>query len=283
MKINRLFRLSLLFFIFILLLVSSLKADTILLIDGTYLVGKIIEWDAYHIIFKNSHGVFAIRKSQLVKMYITENLYEDIDLKTKLGHNISDGDIIKHYLSGKKGVPMGGIDRNELESGMLDTELGCKFDLTGNYYFTTGVLADKLPKGLGGSFGYTQSLGRYLSDEAAFNAPSIYLETEFIIFEAELTRVISSSVNTGPKWEFNFPGGRWGKTLFRVTPGVTLLSVKNEDYRNRSMTFSLKGAAGYEYQKGRFFASAGISYIYIFDKIAPLQACGIYVSSAYKF
>ena len=50
---------------------TGLYADTILLNDGTYLVGKIIEWDSRHIIFKNANGAFAIRKNQLVKLYIT--------------------------------------------------------------------------------------------------------------------------------------------------------------------------------------------------------------------
>ena len=54
---------------------SSVMADTILLKDGTYLVGKVIDWDAFHIIFKNRHGAFAIRKDQLVRLYILFYLY----------------------------------------------------------------------------------------------------------------------------------------------------------------------------------------------------------------
>jgi hypothetical protein len=267
----------------VILLSSALYADTILLKDGTYFVGKIIQWDAYHILFKNAHGVFTIRKSQLVKMYITENLHEDIELKAVLGHNISTENIITHYNSGSKGVPIGGINRSELESGMNQYELGARINLSGTYYHTIGDLAEELPSGLGISLGYTQSLVRILSDEAAFKAPSVYIESEFALFSRGSAEVKSLTLFAGPKWDFNFPGGRWGKTEFHAMPGASYLMIKDEGYNNRNQTISLKSSAGYEFHAGRFAASLNFSYLYMFDKLSPLQSAGITFSAAYKY
>jgi len=272
-------------FAIIMLFISTtgLYADTILLNDGTYLVGKIIEWDSYHIIFKNAHGAFAIRKNQLVKLYITGNQNEDILLRDKLGHTIKDEDIIRHYLAGAESVPEGGIDKEEIESEISSETTDRKLTLSLCYYYTLGKLADVIPSATGITLAYTQSLSPYLSDEAAFWAPDISIEPEIVYFSGEDSEVWDFSIYAGPEWKFRYSGLMKGFITLKVMPGATYLIIEDKEYDSSSATYSLKASAGYDYPFKSFLASFNLTYIYIYDRDIPLQGIGITVSGAYKF
>jgi len=261
----------------------NLKADTILLNDGTYLVGKVIEWDSHHIIFKNAHGAFAIRKNQLVKLYITGSQKEDIELRDKLGHTIKDEDIIRHYLAGAESVPEGGIDKTELESDIANEKTDRKLKISLSYYQTLGRLADIVPSALGITFGYTQSLSPFLSDEHAFWAPDINIEPEMVFFSGEEAEVYDFSIYAGPEWRIIYPGKMKGSLMLTTMPGATYLIIKDNNYNSTSFTYSFKASAGYEYPVKGILASVNLTYLYIYDKDIPLKGIGVTVSGSYKF
>lgn len=262
---------------------NALHADTILLNDGIYLVGKVIEWDSRHIIFKNAHGAFAIRKNQLVKLYITGSHDEDIVLRDRLGHTIKDEDIIRHYLAGAESIPEGGIDKEEIESEISSETTDSKLNLSLSYYYTLGKLADVIPSATGITLGYTQSLSPFLSDEAAFWAPDINLEPEIVYFSGEDSEVWDFSIYAGPEWRFRYSGKMKGFFTVKVMPGATYLIIEDKEYDSSSATYSLKASAGYDYPFKSFLASLNLTYIYIYDRDIPLQGIGITVSGAYKF
>ncbi len=275
MKMNNLF----IAFAAVLIFVSVLKADTILLSDGTYLVGKVIRWDENHIIIKNSHGVFAIKKNQLVKLYITGSQFEDIKLHKTLGNVMKDEDIISNYLAGVEGLPPGGIDKNELESGIKNDNLSKKLRLLFSYYHVMGPLADVVPSAWGGSLGYSQPF----SDSAAFWVPKFYIEPEYILFKGDKSTVNDLSLYIGPRWDLKISGGRWGNIFLHALPGVTYLKIKDEDYNGTSSTISAKVSSGYEYPFGNFMGVLNLSYLYVYDKRILLHGAGLSIGAVYKF
>ena len=266
-----------------LIIASGLYADTILLSDGTYLVGKVIEWDSRHIIFKNAHGAFAIRKNQLVKLYVTDSQNEDIVLRDKLGHAIKDEDIIRHYLAGAESVPEGGLDKDEIESAITSETLSRQFRVSLSYYYTLGKLSDAIPSAYGIGMGYTRSLSPFLPDEAAFWAPDINIEPEIVLFSGDDSEVRNYSCYAGPVWRFRYPGRIKSFATLQFMPGISYLIIEGADYSTTSITSSFKISAGYEFPFRDFLVSVNLSYLYIYDKEIPLQGIGVTVSGSYKF
>ncbi|PKL16821.1 MAG: hypothetical protein CVV49_14290 [Spirochaetae bacterium HGW-Spirochaetae-5] len=262
---------------------AVLNADTILLSDGTYLVGKVVEWDAYHIIFKNSHGAFAIKKKQLVKLYVTGSQLEDIELNRTLGNVMKDEDIIKHYLSGMEGMPAGGYDKETVESGVTGSDLNRKFRMLFSYYRVAGLLTDVIPSAWGVSAGYSQSISGMLPDGAAFWAPLLSVESEYILFSGGSSEVLDISLYSGPRWELTLQGGRRGGVYFQTVPGFTYLQIDNEGMRSSGFTFSFKTSAGYEYSSGNYSGVVGLSYLYVYDEAASIHGLGVSMGAAYKF
>ncbi len=267
----------------VMILISALNADTILLSDGTYLVGKIVQWDAYHIIFKNSHGAFAIKKKQLVKLYITGSQLEDIELNKTLGNVIKDEDIINHYLAGMEGMPPGGIDKEDVESGIKNEDLNKKIRVFFSYYYVMGPLSGVIPSGWGGSVGYSQSINGILPEGAAFWAPLLYVESEYVLFSGENSKVDDISLYAGPRWEMKYRGGKWGSLFIQALPGFSYLMIENDDYNASSATFSIKASAGYEYKFGDVIGAFSISYLYVYDKQILLHGAGLSLGAVYKF
>ena len=263
--------------------VNAVFADTIELRDGTFLVGKVIEWDSYHIIFKNSHGAFAIRKDQLTRLYITDSKDEDIRLKDKLGHSIDDESIGRHYRAGSMSIPFGGIDRERLQYDIHKKRLGIDITAGGSYYFPRGDLAEKLDSGSGINLSLSRSLGWFLPDEYSFHAPLIQLEGEYLLFTGEETEIRDYSFFAGPRWNMGFPGGRWGSTWISLLGGMSVLLIEDEDYSAVSKTLSFKCGAGYEYKSGDFSAGLGVSWLYIYDRDIPLRGAGISIFGGYSF
>jgi len=264
--------------------ISVLYGDTILLSDGTYLVGKVVEWDAYHIIFKNAHGAFAIKKIQLTKLYVTASQQEDIELRTQLNHLIKDEDIIKHYLAGAEGLPIGGIDLNELEANLKITKPEIKIYGFLSYYNTFGRLADKVPSGIGYSLGYSQSLSGFFSAQSAFWLPLIFIEPEVIFFKGDLAELDDYSIYAGPRWDIKIAGGKYGIVSMQTMPGYTHLKIKDKDSEGESDTVSFKLKTGFEYPVyDNFIASIYFSYLYIHDEVVPLSGAGVSFALSYKF
>jgi hypothetical protein len=283
MKTKIIYRLTLIFAV-IPVLVSILYADTILLSDGTYLVGKVVEWDAYHIIFKNSHGAFAIKKKQLVKLYVTGNQLEDIELNKTLGNVMKDEDIIKHYLAGMDGMPLGGIDREDLEASLQNSKPEFKIYGFLSYYNTYGRLAEKLPSGIGFSLGYSQSLSGFFSSQSAFWLPLIFLEPEVIFFKGDLAELDDFSIYAGPRWDIKVAGGKYGIVSIQTMAGYTHLKIKDQDSEVESNTVSFKLKTGYEYPVyDNFITSIYLSYLYIHDEVVPLTGAGVSFALSYKF
>jgi len=268
---------------FNMILYSTVMADTILLKDGTYLVGKVIDWDAFHIIFKNRHGAFAIRKDQLVRLYISDTYEDDIKLKNKFGLQVKDEDIKIHFEAGLAGIPIGGLSREELEESISSSANNDKIFTSVSYYKTTGALADYIGSGYGLALGYKKDISDILSDIFEFRAPVIRIESEFIKFSGEEYRADDYSVYIGPEWNVNFPGGTWGNCYFFLLPGASYLRIDGSDYSGISKTMSVKLGAGYTYTSGRFSLSLLYSFLFIYDKVEPLMANGAVLSLNYRF
>ncbi len=264
----------------ILILPLRLSADTILLSDGTYLTGKVVKWDAYHIIFKNAHGAFAIKKKQLVKLYVTGSHLEDIELNKKLGSIMKDEDVVRHYLAGMEGMPPGGIDRKRLEKEIKTADLNGRIRIYGTFYHVMGRISDAVPSAWGLSLGYSQSISGFLPEGSALWAPLLYAEGEAVSFSGDEAEMNDFSFYAGPRWEFLVPAGTG---FLHLLPGYSYLDIESEDYETRSSTVSVKLQCGYEYSAGSFSVLAALSYLYIYDRSVFAHGAGLSLGAIYKF
>ncbi len=86
-KIIKYYSLLLPITIFLALSSTGLRGDTLILKDGTVMVGKIRVKTSKSVIFKNYYGVFRVKKRLIRKAYITKKYTTDIAIHKKLGRN----------------------------------------------------------------------------------------------------------------------------------------------------------------------------------------------------
>lgn len=269
--------------VFIALLVVPFKAesDTLILKNGTLLVGKVKSSSDKSIVFKNYYGAFTVSRAEIEKLYVTKTYNEDISLRQKMGMDFSVEDIKKNYEAGEKKL-------TEQEEAKLKTEVkepaesplrsGGSIFIEGGWFYSTGEVHDAIPYGYGGFAAYEQGLdfitgGRYLL------MPGFRIECGYLYYSSGDASMKGITGSAGPVWLFPVTGGN---IRFSMQPGASGLDVENDDLSESTFTFTFHSILGYEY----LFSSASIfinaHYLYVYDKDVFFSSIGINAGFSYK-
>lgn len=263
-------------------------ADTITLEDGTILVGKVIKRDSQKIVFKNSYGVFTIKKRQIQKEYSTEDYKEDIEIHREMGMHVDEKTIKKNYLAGldkekeikrereKEIEKRREIEkRKEMELEESDVKWnGGRISIIGTHFVTTGRLKDVLPSGSAALIAYDQGLDFISGGKRHLWMPGIRLEGGYLHYEKNPSKVTGITSSGGPIWLLPLFKNQWGRFVLSVLPGVTFLKIESENYRETSETFTLHSLLGYEYTIGIITFFIHGRYMFLYDKDVNLNGIG---------
>jgi hypothetical protein len=269
------------FFVALLFVPFRGESDTLILKNGTLLVGKVKSSSDKSIVFKNYYGAFTVNRAEIEKLYVTKTYKEDISLRKKMGMDFSVEDIKKNYEAGEKKL-------TEQEVAKLKTSVqkpaesplrsGGSFFIEGGWFYSIGEVNEAIPYGYGGYAAYEQGLD-FITGERYLLMPGLRIECGYIYYSSGDAFMKGPTASLGPVWLFPAPGGN---IRFSLQPGASGLDVENGDLSASTFTFTFHSILGYEYT----FSSASIfintRYLYVYDKDVFFSSAGISAGFSYK-
>jgi len=247
-------------------------ADTIILKNGTLLVGKIKVKNNKTIVFKNYYGDFQISREQIKELFETDSYVDDIKIRKRLGIDFDEGDIRKNYEAGLKKSTI----KEKKETKLNDQSWrGGKILLSGNYYYVLGDLNEPIPFGFGAMLACDQGLDRLAGYKRHFWMPGIRIEGGYFYFSRSDNTLSGITVSAGPLWQYGLGKGYWGTIGFSIQPGMSFLSIKEPGESVKSNTFTLHSTLGYEYPLGRISLFFMTRYMYIYDRDVVFNSIGV--------
>lgn len=266
-------------------LCTFLLADTITLMDGTILVGKVVGEKGGRIVFTNSYGVFNIKKKDVVERFETESYEEDVEIHKKLGKDVDENTIT----SIKKDYTAGEEKKMELEKReRSDPGLwaGGMVSISGTFINPFGNISDVFPYGYSGQLAVDQGLEMIMGERNIF-MPGIRVEGGYLFFKKDKAQVSGLFCSAGPLWMLPVMDGNRGNILFGLFAGISILDIEkdretSEDYEARSNTFTGQSILGFQYTFGDFSLFINARYIYIYDKDVLFSSAGGEFGAGYR-
>ena len=254
--------------------------DTLILKNGSLLVGKVKSSSASSLVFKNYYGAFNVKRADVARLYITGTYREDVALRKKMGMDFSEEDIKRNYEAGEKKLTP--VEENKLNSEGAEQKetawTGGSILVEGGWFSSYGDVRDTLPYGYGGFIVYEQGLD-FITGERYMVMPGIRIEGGYLYFTKGEASMKGFTGSIGPVWKFPAPGGN---VRFSMQPGASNMDIQNGELSASSFTFTFYSILGYEY----IFTDASIfinaRYLYIYDRDVFYNGAGITAGISYK-
>lgn len=257
------------------------ESDTLILKNGTLLVGKVKSSSDKSIVFKNYYGAFTVNREDIEKLYVTKTYKEDISLRKKMGMDFSVDDIKRNYEAGEKKL-------TEQEVAKLKTSLqkpaesplrcGGSFFIEGGWLYSIGDVNEVIPYGYGGFAAYEQGLD-FITGERYLLMPGLRIEGGYLYYSSGDAFIKGPTASLGPVWHFPVPGGN---IRFSLQPGASALNVENGDLSASTFTFTFNSILGYEYTFSSTSIFINARYLYVYDKDVFFSSAGITAGFSYK-
>ncbi|PKL16544.1 MAG: hypothetical protein CVV49_15680 [Spirochaetae bacterium HGW-Spirochaetae-5] len=262
---------------------ALLKSDTLILKNGTLLVGKVKNESVSGILFKNTYGAFNVKRGEISALYITKNYEEDIAVRKKLGMDFDLEEIKKNYAAGQKDltekektliVKDKSIGREE-KSKSEDMKFSGKLFVEGSGLASIGELKDSIPYGFAG-FGGLETGEHYLNNSNRnYFIPWFRAEAGYVRFSGDDALLAGFTGGAGPLWMIPVSDDFRSNIRFAVEPGVSSFSVKYKDEKASTFTFTLHSILGYEYSFDYVSVFVNLRFMYVYDKDVLFNSAGI--------
>jgi hypothetical protein len=262
--------------VFILLIPSALKSDTIILNDGTFLVGKVKSDSSKTIVFKNSYGAFTIKREDISALYVTKSYKEDIAVRKKLGLDFDEDEIKKNYSAGQKELTVEEkilIKKDEVKDSKQGVS-GWIF-LEGAGMASSGELKDVIPYGYGGFAGV--EIGETYIGNSGRNyfIPWFRAEAGFLTYSKGDASLSGFTGGGGPLWLFPLSGSGRDNIRLSLEPGISSIQIENGDADASTLTFTFHSILGYEYSFDYVSLFINLRYMYVYDKDVFYNSMGV--------
>jgi hypothetical protein len=258
-------------------------SDTLILKNGTLLVGKVKNESASDIVFKNTYGAFNVKRSEISNLYITKSYEEDITVRKKLGMDFDLEEIRKNYAAGQKEltekektliVKNKTTGREEkIKSG--DMKFSGKIFIEGSGFASIGELKDSIPYGFAG-FGGIEAGEYYINNgNRNYLIPWFRAEAGYIRYSGDDASLAGFTGGAGPLWIIPVSDDSRNNMRFALEPGVSSFSVKYKDEKASTFTFTLHSILGYEYSFDYVSVFINLRFMYVYDKDVLFNSAGL--------
>jgi len=270
-------------FIYLLLSPSTLQSDTLIMNNGTLLVGKVKRESASAIVFKNTYGAFTVKRSEITALYVTKSYEEDIGVRKKLGMDFDMEEIKKNYAAGQKDltekekilISKEKIPEAKKESEITGLKSGGKFFIDAAGLASMGEFRDPIPYGYGG-FAGIETGGKYIDKSGRnFFIPWFRAEGGYLSFNRDEYSLRGFTAGAGPLWMFPVSDDCRSNIRFSAEPGVSSFAVKHGDMSSSTVTFTFHSIIGYEYSFDYVSIFLNLRYMYVYDKDVLFNSAGI--------
>jgi hypothetical protein len=250
-------------------------ADTIKLIDGSILVGKIVKESTDSMIFSNAYGSFKIKLSNIIDINRTNDYTEDIDNLRKMGVNVNEGEIKRNVEAGQgKKLHLESVSK-EIKGKAGNQWVQGRISVSGSYFYVPGGIGGRLPWGYSGHIALDQGLDMIPGKRHPM-MPGIRFEGSYLHFNKGSYRISGYSAGGGLMWAMPSMNNKGGCFVFAVMPGASMIEIKNSyaGKRARSLTFTGNALAGYQVSFGVFSMFLHARYLYIYDQDVLFHSIG---------
>jgi len=260
----------------ILLIPGILKADTIILNNGTLLVGKVKSEFKASIVFKNTYGAFAIQRDDITALYVTKSYKEDIAVRKKLGMDFDEKEIKNNYEAGQK-------ELTEKEKTLVAEEkvknvqpgISGKIFLEGAGMASYGELEDAIPYGYVGFAGFETGESYIDNPGRNYMIPWFRAEAGYMTFSKGDLSFSGFTGGAGPLWSFPVSDDCRNNIRLSLEPGISSLRIENGETTASSLTFTFHSILGYEYSFDKFSVFINLRYMYVYDKDIFYNSAGV--------
>jgi hypothetical protein len=262
---------------------GAVKSDTLILKNGTLLVGKVKSESVSGLVFKNTYGAFSVKRSDVSALYITKSYEEDIAVRKKLGMDFDLEEIKKNYAAGQK-------ELTEKEKKLLvkdktaaleensksdDKKFSVKFFIEGSGFASIGELKDSIPYGFAASGGLETGEYYLNNSNRNFLIPWFRAEAGYIRFTGDNASLAGFTGGAGPMWMFPVSDDSRSNIRFALEPGVSSFSVKYKEEKTSTVTFTLHSIFGYEYSFDNVSVYINLRFMYVYDKDVLFNSAGL--------
>lgn len=246
----------------ILFMAADLMADTIILYQGSVMVGKIVSEDEASIILANYHGTFRIKRIKIDDIYKTESYTEDIELLRKLDLPYNEEIVKRHYLAGQvkkekrlarikkepaaeeeaappkkeekkkeeeKEKPAPPEEKKEREAPpealKPDHWNSGRISLSGAFHYNLGSSSGAMPFGFAGYLALDQGLD-FTSGDRKPGIPGLRFEGGYLSFKSGSYSISGFIAGGGLMWALPSMKNSWGCFIIALIPGATYLKMK---------------------------------------------------------
>lgn len=271
-----------------LLITPSLRADTVILKDGTLLVGKIRKEGENTIIHSSAFGSFTIESKQVSKAYVTASYEEDILIRKKLGLPV-DEDIInnirENYTKGESNMAKARKEEaekktreksgNESSKDTGNLWVNGRISLSGSIFYNPGRLSPVIPYGFAGHLAIDQGLDMILKKRNLF-WPGLRIETGYHDNRQGGAKLTGFTVSAGFGWALPSMKNSWGNCFLALLPGIAILDIEkgSNRYKGRSVTFTAQAILGYQYSWKLVTLFLHFRYLYFYDRDVVFNGIG---------
>jgi len=259
-----------------------LKSDTLIMNNGTLLVGKVKSESVSNIVFKNTYGAFTVKRSDISALYITKSYEEDIGVRKKLGMDFDPEEIRKNYTAGQR-------DLTEKEKTLIvkektpaaetsetaELKISVKFFIDGFRLAVTGELREPIPYGYGGSAGFETGENYMENTTRNFLIPWFRVEGGYLMFDGDESLLEGFTSGAGALWLFPVSADCRSNIRLAVEPGISSFHVEHGSETASTVTFTLHSILGYEYSFDYVSVFINFRYMYVYDKDVIFNSAGL--------
>ena len=262
-------------FLCLLIMPGPLSPDTVILKDGTLLVGKVRSETADALVFKNSYGAFTIPRANISALYITGSYSEDIAVRKKLGMDFDEDEIRTNYSAGEQDLTL--QEKALIPEGAREISLSpviWRIFLEGGGFMSMGELSDAIPYGAG-FFAGLEAGESYAGSSRNPLKPWFRIEGGYVSFSKGDASLYGFSGGAGPLWLYPVSSDYRHNLRFALEPGISSLKIEKGENSTGTVTFTLHSLFGYEYSFQRYSVFINLRYMYVYDKDVFYNNAGV--------
>ncbi len=263
----------LLSFLIILQQLTPLRADTLELIEGSILVGKITEESDDSVVISNLYGSFKIKRNYIKSIHKTQDYTKDVKMLEGLNLEVDPEAVRKQVEAGmRKKAGLREEMLKKLEEGKWkEGTIG----ISGSFNYVLGKISNVIPYGYSARVSIDQGMDMLIDQRRAI-MPGLRAEAEYLNYSKGPYTISGYSTGIGLIWMFPVLEEKKGFIILAALPGISFISIENTeaDKKAGSNTITGTGIVGYRYMAGAMSFFIHARYMYVYDKQAPLQSIG---------
>lgn len=258
-------------------------SDTIELVEGSILVGKVTSENQDTIVISNTYGNFKIKRNSIKSLYKTDAYTEDIKILKKLKAKINEDLIERHVKEGEKKKNALSKASSEKLKRSDEIWINAMIGVSGSFQFVLNEFGERIPYGYSGNIGIEQGMDM-ITGKRYIIMPGLRLEGGYMYFSKNSYKLSGFNSALGLIWVIPSIRNKTGYFIMAAMPGICFININNSEAGKtaRSNTFTGTILTGYRLPIENFSVFLHARYMYLYDKNTQFHSIGMELGFGYK-